>query len=171
MPTVHELLVSKVKADVKVASAAPQAVSKKEPVMIDDAGLDKLAQALEAIVAGSFDAKTVKTILTKTAHVLRQVKAQRSYLIDEVAQTEHTKAASALASELVRRGVYTEKDLGDLVQKVAKLNNLDAVKQAAELFQPAAKKELPIGTVEKAAAPGSALNGWLQAHDWLVEKV
>ena len=147
MPTVHELLVQKVASGQAAAPAAAQA-SKKEPVMIDDAGLDKLASTLEAIAAGKWTVEAANQVLLKTAQIIRQVKVERAYLINDKAETMHKEAASKVAGDLVKKGIYSDGELSALTEKVAKINNLDAFKQAVELVQPA-KKGLPIGTVEK----------------------
>ena len=158
MPTVHELLTQRVAAKkpaIEQASGSVKAATKREPVMIDDAGLDKLASALDAIAAGKWDPEVAKRALVKTAQILRQVKVERSFLINEQAKVLHKEAASRVVKELVDRGIYSNEDMAALIEKVSKLNNLDAVKQAAELVQPATKKALPIGTVEKAASGNS----------------
>lgn len=160
MATVHELLVQKAAARKPVVTepvaASVKTASKKEPVMIDDAGLDKLASALEMVAAGKLTPELSKQVLVKSAQIMRQVKVERAFLIDEQAKVLHKEAASKVAKELVDRGIYTETDIAGLVEKVAQLNNLEAVKKAVELVQPAAKKALPIGTVEKSAAPGNS---------------
>jgi polyhydroxyalkanoate synthesis regulator phasin len=160
MATVHELLVKQAAARKPVASEQPEGAvkkaSKKEPVMIDDAGLDKLAAALEMVAAGKLTPELSKQVLVKSAQVMRQVKVERAFLIEEQAKSLHKESASNLAKELVNRGIYSDEDIAGLVEKVAQLNNLDAVKKAVELVQPTAKKALPIGTVEKSAASGNS---------------
>lgn len=91
-----------------------------------------------------------KTLLIKTATVIRQLKAERDYLVTELAKSMHKESASKLANDLVARGICTREELEGMVAKITKIGNLDAVKQAVEIVQP--KKELPIGSVEKVAS-------------------
>lgn len=91
-----------------------------------------------------------RKLLIKTAQVIRQLQREKSYLIEKLATKHHEEHASFIARDLVKRGIHSQEELEDLVSKVAKMKNLGAVKDAAELFAPS--KDLPIGEVEKVAS-------------------
>ena len=65
----------------------------------------------------------------------------------------HKDSASKFANELVTRGICTREELEGMVEKITKIGNLEAVKNAVEIVQP--KKDLPIGSVEKVASRNS----------------
>lgn len=98
-----------------------------------------------------------KQLLTKTAEVLRILKAQNNYLVDELASAMQKESVSKFARELVERGICSEKELTEMVEKMTKVGNLDAVRQALDIVQP--KKGLPIGAVEKQGAVATVSSG------------
>jgi len=112
-----------------------------------------------------------KQLLIKTAQVIRQLKAERDYLINELATHMHKESASKFANELVEKGIFTQQELEEKVSEISKIGNLGAVKKALELVQP--KKDLPIGSVEKVASVGSEEQKLLEdpAIAFLMEKV
>lgn len=91
-----------------------------------------------------------RKLLIKTAQVIRQFQREKKYLIEKLATKHHEENASSIARDLVKRGIHSQEELEDLVSKVAKMRNLGAVKDAAELFAPS--QNLPIGEVEKVAS-------------------
>ncbi len=91
-----------------------------------------------------------RKLLIKTAQVIRQLQREKNYLIEKLATKHHEEHASFIAKDLVKRGIHSQEELEELVAKVAKLKNLGAVKEAAELFSPG--KDLPFGEVEKVAS-------------------
>lgn len=91
-----------------------------------------------------------KQLLLKTATVIRQLKAERDWLVNELATKMHKESASKFANELVQRGICTREELDQMVEKISKIGNLGAVKQAVDIVQP--RKDLPIGQVEKTAS-------------------
>lgn len=91
-----------------------------------------------------------RKLLIKTAQVIRQLQREKKYLVEKLATKHHEEHASSIARDLVKRGIHSQEELEDLVSKVAKLKNLGAVKDAADLFSPS--KTLPFGEVEKVAS-------------------
>lgn len=91
-----------------------------------------------------------RKLLIKTAQVIRQLQREKKYLVEKLATKHHEENASSIARDLIKRGIHTQEELEDLVSKIAKMNNLGAVKQATELVAPST--DLPIGEVAKVAS-------------------
>lgn len=91
-----------------------------------------------------------KALLIKTAAVIRQLKRERDWLVDQLATRMHKESASKFAKELVDRGIFTQQELDEKVEKLSSLGNLKAVQAAVDIVQP--KKDLPIGSVETKTA-------------------
>jgi len=97
-----------------------------------------------------------KELLLKVASVVRQLKRERDFLVDELATAMHKESASTVAKDLVQRGIYSQEELDSAVEKVSKVKHLGALKEALAIVQP--KKDLPIGTVEKTAEANGAVS-------------
>jgi hypothetical protein len=94
-------------------------------------------------------------LLKTAAKVIIAQQKQIDYMVEELAKANHAKSASKLASSLIAQGVGTQEEAAELAEKIAKIGNLSAVKQALELL-PRPKKDLPIGSVEKVAEDKTA---------------
>ena len=91
-----------------------------------------------------------KQLLLKTAAVIRQLKSERDWLVDQLATHMHKESASKFAKELVERGIFSQDEIDEKVEKISGLKDLKSVQAAVDIVhQP--KTDLSIGSVEKVA--------------------